>query len=322
MIIKKELIRMRPSSLNKVAFIFAHRTTDVWSTPLAVVNEFKRIGCETSIYSLFDVYDNYVDSGISLLIEHNNTGKFCPDIIIYMDWGRFDSPLLDKKHIPNAFWVMESGDDPQNFERNSIKAHKFDLILTPAYDSYLKYKDKGCNTLWWNHFADSNIHKPYNGFTPFDDLPKVRSTRGPGGSHLMDHLSNIMPDKFINRNGLIGEEYGDFLNSGFIVFQHSRWQEITRRIFEGMACQKLIITDKLPEHTNIKELFVEDEDIVYYSTVHECISKINYYLSEEGRDTALRIANNGYNKVKQYHTQVQRVENIITKYSEWKENSL
>lgn len=313
---------MKLSSLNNIAFIFAHRNTDVWSTPLAVVNEFKRLGCNTAIYSLFDVYDNYVDSGISLLIEHNNSGAFRPDIIIYMDWGRFDSPLLDKKHIPNAFWVMESGDDPQNFERNSTKAHKFDLVLTPAYDSYLKYNSRGCNTLWWTHFADSTIHVPYNGFTPFDDLPKVRSTRGPGGSHLMDHLSSIMPDNFINRNGLSGYEYGDFLNSGFIVFQHSRWQEITRRIFEGMACKKLVITDRLPDHTNIKELFTEDEDIVYYNSVSECVSKINYYLSEEGKAKALKIAENGFNKVISAHTQTQRVESIIKKYSEWKESSL
>lgn len=305
-----------------VAFIFAHRSTDVWNTPLSIVNEFKRIGCNTFIYSLFDLYDNYVDSGVSLLIEHNSTGKFRPDLVIYMDWGRFDSPLLDKKHIPNAFWIMESGDDPQNFERNSTKAHKFDLILTPAYDSYLKYNSKGHNTLWWTHFADSTIHAPYNGFTPFDELPRARSTRGVGGSNLMDHLSHVMPDKFINRNGLAGREYGDFLNSGFIVFQHSRWQEITRRVFEGMACQKLVITDKLPEHTNIDSLFTEDEDIVYYENVPECISKINYYLSEEGKATALKIAENGFKKVMSNHTQVQRVEDILKQYTKWKESSL
>jgi hypothetical protein len=313
---------MKPFSQCNVAFIFAHRETDAWSTPLSVVNEFKRIGCNISIYSLFDVYDNYVDSGISLLIEHNNSGQFRPDIVMYMDWGRFDSPLLDKKHIPNAYWVMESGDDPQNFERNSTKAHKFDLVLTPAHDSYLKYKDKGYPTLWWPHFADTNIHNPYSGYTPFDDLPPVRSTRGPGGSHLMDHLSQVMPDKFINRNGLSGQEYGDFLNSGIIVFQHSRWQEITRRVFEGMACGKLVITDKLPEHTKIDSLFVENEDIVYYSDAAECISKLNYYISEEGKKEAQVIANNGYNKVVSSHTQIKRVDVIYKNYLRWKESSL
>jgi hypothetical protein len=301
----------------KVAFIFAHRTTDVWTTPLSVVNEFKRLGCEVTIYSLFDIYDNYVDSQIQLLIEDNNTGKFRPDLIIYMDWGRFDSPLLDKKHIPNAFWVMESGDDPQNFERNSSKASKFHLVLTPAHNSYLEYKRRNINAEWWTHFADSNIHKPYSDFTPFDELPPIRSTRGPGGSNLMDYLSQIMPDKFINRNGLSGVEYGDFLNSGVIVFQQSRWHEITRRLFEGMACRKLVITDRLPAESNIDSLFVENEDIIYYDSLGECISKINYYLSEEAKLERERVALNGYNKVINNHTQIQRVDIILKKFKEY-----
>ena len=29
------------------------------------------------------------------------------DIVLFMDWGRFDSPLLDKKLV-DAFWVQES----------------------------------------------------------------------------------------------------------------------------------------------------------------------------------------------------------------------
>ena len=304
-------------SANKIAFIFAHRPTDVWNTPLSVVKEFESRGWETKIYSLFDIYDNYVDTNIQRLIDDSKSKEFDPDIILYMDWGRFDSPLLDSKNIPGAFWVMESGDDPQNFERNSVKANKFHLVLTPAYDSYLKYQEMRINSCWWTHFADSNIHKPYSGFTPFDELPKVRSTRGSGGSNLMDYLSQIMPDKFINRNGLSGMEYGDFLNSGVIVFQQSRWHEITRRLFEGMACGKLVITDRLPIQSNIDELFVENEDIVYYDSLGECISKINYYLSEEAIEDRQRISLNGHNKVMNNHTQIQRVDTILKKFKEY-----
>ncbi len=312
---------MTHSSSNKIAFIFAHRPTDVWSTPISVVNEFKRRGWDTKIYSLFDSSDNYVDSNIQTMINDHDSGNFVPDIVMYMDWGRFDSPLLDKLKATKSYWVMESGDDPQNFERNFPKASKFHLVLTPAYDSYLKYKEKSVNALWWTHFADTNIHKPYSGFTPFDELPPVRSTRGPGGSQLMDYLSQMMPNKFINRNGMSGEEYGDFLNSGIIVFQHSRWQEITRRVFEGMACGKLVITDRLPEHTHINDLFVENEDIVYYENVYDCIGKINYYLSPESKAEVQRISANGHKKVMDNHTQVQRVDAIIENYMLWKKSS-
>lgn len=301
----------------KIAFIFAHRDTDAWSTPLSVVREFESRGWETRIYSLFDIYDNYVDGNIKRLIDDSKSKEFNPDIVLYMDWGRFDSPLLDKNNIPGSFWIMESGDDPQNFERNSSKAHKFHLVLTPAHESYLEYKKRNINAEWWTHFADTNIHKPYSGFTPFDELPKVRSTRGPGGSNLMDYLSQIMPDKFINRNGLSGVEYGDFLNSGLIVFQQSRWREVTRRLFEGMACGKLVITDRLPLESSIESLFTENEHIVYYDNLSDCISKINYYLSEEAKAERERISMNGHRLVMQSHTQIQRVDTIIRIFKEY-----
>ena len=127
-----------------------------------------------------------------------------------------------------------------------------------------------------------------------------------------------MPNKFINQNGLIGERYGKFLSSGKIVLQNSRWQEITRRIFEGMACGKLVITDRLPESTRIYDLFEEDKDIVFYDDLGELISKINYYLSPEGDSVREHIANSGYQKVLREHTQYDRVNEIIEAYYRWK----
>jgi spore maturation protein CgeB len=89
-----------------------------------------------------------------------------------------------------------------------------------------------------------------------------------------------------------------------------------------MACRKLIITDKLPDHTKIDSLFIENEDIVYYKDMAECISKLNYYISEEGKKEAQEIANNGYNKVINNHTQIKRVDVIYKNYLRWKESSL
>ncbi len=299
----------------RIAFIFAHRPSDVWSTPLSIVNQFKKIGWDTKIYSLFDYADNYVDSNIQELINSD----YNPDIVMYMDWGRFDSVFLDKKCLPDSYWIMESGDDPQNFDRNSIKAHKFDLVLTPAYDSYLKYTDMGINVEWWTHFADTNIHKPS---LKHDGIKQpVRSTRGYGGSQLMDYLTALLPDKFLNKNGLNGLDYGLFLSSAKITLQHSRHKEVTRRLFEAAACNSMILTDRLPDYTNINRIFTEGQDIVYYDSIPECISKINYYLSEEGRKERESITLSAYWNVITEHTQIQRVDTIIKKFEQWKENS-
>ncbi len=76
------------------------------------------------------------------------------------------------------------------------------------------------------------------------------TSRGRGGSEFLDYLTNWAEGAIGNRNGMGAKEHTEFLNSGLIVIQNSRWGEITRRIFEGMACGKLVITDRLPEICN------------------------------------------------------------------------
>jgi glycosyltransferase involved in cell wall biosynthesis len=289
-----------------IAFIFAHRPTDKWNTPLAVVEEFKSRGWDTSIYSLFDSNDNYVDDNVYKLLETK------PDIIMHMDWGRHLSPVLSQLRNTDAFCVMESGDDPQNFERNIIKAPWFNLILTPDARSTREYNNRGYNAMWWTHFADSRIYQPV---TVSEKYIAVTS-RGRGSSQILDTLADYYPEDIINKNGWEGIEHTEFLNSGKMVIQHSRWGEITRRIFEGMACGKMIITDRLHKDTLLEKLFTDGEDIVLYDDLQDCAEKIAYYNQHpEERD---RIAWNGYEKVMSNHTQIQRVDLIIEQWENFR----
>jgi hypothetical protein len=287
---------------NTIAFIFAYRPTDKWSTPLAIVNEFQSRGWNTPIYSLFDDKDNYTDNNIYSLLDTK------PDIIIHMDWGRHLSPILAKLKSTGAYCIMESGDDPQNFERNIYKAPYFDLILSPDMRAVTEYNNRGYNCIWWTHFADTRIY-----YSMPEILEKyiALSSRGSGSSPILDALAQ--DSNFVNISGWHGIEHAKFLNSAPIVVQHSRWGEITRRIFEGMACGKLVITDRLNKATHIDDLFIEDLDIIYYDNLKECIDKINYYYINE--KTRLEIANSGKSKVIQNHTQQQRVDLIL---NQWK----
>jgi hypothetical protein len=287
---------------NTIAFIFAYRTSDKWSTPLSIVNEFKSRGWNTIIYSLFDNNDNYIDDNIYPLLNTK------PDIILHMDWGRHLSPILSKLKNTGAYCIMESGDDPQNFQRNIVKAPFFDLILSPDIRSVAAYQNRGYNCVWWTHFADTRI------YYPMSDIQQkyiALSSRGRGSSHVLDTLAQ--DSNFANINGWYGIEHAKFLNSAPIVVQHSRWGEITRRIFEGMACGKLVIADRLDDSTEINNLFVENTDIVYYSDLNECVEKINYYYNND--KLRLTIAQNGMQKVLQNHTQKQRVDTIL---EQWK----
>ena len=155
------------------------------------------------------------------------------DIVLFMDWGRFDSPLLDKEKLSSAFWIQESGDDPQNFKNNFPKSKRFNITLSSDADSVEEYKKKGIDAYWWTHFADTKVQFPikdtelrYNAVT----------TRGVGGSQFLDTLTVHGNGSIGNQNNMESGEHTQFLNSGLMVLQHSRWGEITRRIFEGMAC--------------------------------------------------------------------------------------
>ena len=70
------------------------------------------------------------------------------------------------------------------------------------------------------------------------------------------------------------------------------------------------------EHAD--ELFEDGEDIVYYDDMIDCINKMNEYSSNEKERN--RIAQNGYRKVLDNHTQTQRVDFIIEKFNEWKDS--
>lgn len=293
----------------KITFIYAYEEGELWSTPMALIKEFQIRGWQTEIISIgSNRTGQYHDLKLQRWVEL----KPDSDVVMFMDWGRFDSPYLDKKLVPNAFWIQESGDDPQNWERNSPKAHKFHYTITPDYDSYLKYKEMGINVEWITHFADTRIQYPMN----LESEYVAVTTRGFGNSNFLDYLTTWAEGAVGNKNGFEGIEHTKFLNKGLMVVQNSRWGEITRRIFEAMACGKMVLTDRLNPSKKLEELFIEGEDIIYYNDMFDCIEKMNYY--NEHEEERERIAHNGMMKVINNYTQIQVVDKLLKKFELWK----
>ena len=288
----------------KITFIYDYKPNETWSTPMALLNEFKERGWETEIVPI----PNGDDSALQLWIQQDTP----TDIVLFMDWGRFDSKWLDKNLKPKTFWIQESGDDPQNWVRNYPKSHRFHYTITPDKESARNYVNNGIDAEWINHFADTAVQFPLNSEPKYTAV----TTRGYGNSQFLDYLTDWSEGAIGNKNGMGAKEHTEFLNSGLMVIQNSRWKEITRRIFEGMACGKLVITDRLPESRGLEEMFIDGQDIVYYDEMFDCIEKINYYAeNEEERE---RIAYNGMAKVIANYTQIQVVDRLIEKFELWK----
>jgi spore maturation protein CgeB len=220
-----------------------------------------------------------------------------------MDYGQFDAVQYDKKYIPEATWILEAGDCPQAARMHLSKAVKSDIVLVPDKQTVEWYRSMNINAYFWTHHADTNIFKPYN-----DESIKYDcvTTCGPRGNGLTDAIKKELGDAFFNERYFWGEEYGRLLNRGKIVFQCSQFKEITRRIFEGMACGKMVITDRLPKETGLEELFIDGRDIVYYNDAKDAIDKIKYYAEhDEEREI---IAANGFRKTVESHSVRARID--------------
>ena len=286
-----------------VIYAFPHNVIE-WSTPSSIYEEFRIRGWEVELINIKDEFGNLTEKYLKSFVESDSN----PDIVLFMDWGQYDSIYLDKKYKPNAFWVQESGDDPQRFFVNHTLSHKFHYTITPDYNSYLEYIKMGRNAEWITHFADTRIYKPYD--VPVEYVGVC--SRGKGHSDFIDAIADISDGQIINTRGFLGEAHGKFLRCGLMVLQNSRFKEVTRRVFEGACCGRLVITDRLPKETKMEEMLVDREHVVYYDSIEDCIEKINYYA--ENNDERERIAYNGMQRVLSNYTQVQIVDKLIQKY--------
>ena len=295
----------------KITFVYAYEN-EKWSTPMALANQFKKIGWEVEFVSIgSNTTGQYHDRDLQLWIQQDTPSN----IVLFMDWGRFDSKWLDKTLKPNTYWIQESGDDPQNFERNYPKSERFNLTLSPDSESAIEYRKRNQDSHWWTHFADTVVQYPMDIQSEYVAV----TTRGVGSSEFLDTLTSHSNGEVGNQNGFEALEHTEFLNKGTMVVQNSRWGEVTRRIFEGMACGKMVLCDRLHDNKKLHELFTDGEDIVFYDDIIDCINKMNKYTDDTKERE--RIAKNGYDKVMKNHTQKQRVEFIIEKYKEWKNSN-
>jgi len=206
--------------------------------------------------------------------------------------------------------------DPKkcNFDSLIDNSKKYDLILffyagpSDSFDLELLrlrnnniYKSKGYNSYWMTHWCDESIFY-YNKEVPRENNCITTCGDRPPYTNVLPKFLN---KRFINKK-VDNAENNAFYNSGTVVFQYARWDEITRRIFEGGGCKNAVITNRISKETGIYDLFKEDEDICYYSNETECISKINKLLHDE--EYRNKLANNLYKKVTENHLVKNRID--------------
>ena len=82
---------------------------------------------------------------------------------------------------------------------------------------------------------------------------------------------------------------------------------IPLRVFDVLGCGGFLITNYQHE---IAECFENGRELVIYEDIPDLIVKVNYYLTHENE--RLRIAQNGYEKVKSEYTFEKRMKSILS----------
>jgi len=298
----------------RIALFYANweKFGEPWSTPLGLKWELQSRGIEVDQYNLYHADGQLLPSKNIRTYSGDCFNKFNqdyqrgyrPDAVIVMDYGPFDYAGMDKRFFPDVPFILEAGDTPQSFRMHMQKAHKFDAVITPDLQSAERFKESGIKAEWMTHWADHAIFHPNYDIEPIYDCVSTC-----GGRKVTAEIQRELGERFNNERYFFGEDHAKRLLMGKMVFQCSQFGEITRRIFEGMAVGRMVLTDRLSPETHMQELFIDGEDIVYYDDAKDAIDKINYYAAHtEERE---RIARNGFVKVLNDHTVSNRIDRIV-----------
>ena len=288
--------------------IVASYKPGVWTSHVAYIKSFADLGHTVSIFSITDEKGNQNFDSLNKLLELRDTF----DLILTFGHGQvYDKRLFYKNFKCPVFG--ELGDDPQQFHNNIKCAELYEFILTPDLQSLLKYKDAGWNNVyWWTHCYDSEIFHPYSDVEVTTDIVTGMNEYG-RRTQLLEILSS-KKDSFTFVNKVTNQDpvgYARHMCSGDIVFNCSNYGEITRRIYEAMACGKFVLTDKISERTGLYRHFSDGIHFATYENVDDLINKANYYLdNDEEREG---IAANGLKAV-QEHSALCRVNHLLEIY--------
>jgi hypothetical protein len=272
-----------------------------WSTPLGLHNSFKSSGCSIDKY-------HFHPQRCDLSELRSKADDY--DLIFFCMAGpseSFDNELKLLKASTKTKIFMEFGDDiPQHITgSNFFKTRKYyvDGIFTLDLRCHNSYLEEGLPSHWMPVWCDDSIF--YKQDVARDN---VCVTTCLGQRPLLDEFKNRFGDKFKHKK-VFGDNNSNFYNSGTFTYQFARYDELTRRIFEAGGCGNAVITNRISKDTGIYNLFIEDEDICYFSTADEAYEKmIKLYGDDEYRN---KLSTNIYNKILNNHLVGHRAKQVL-----------
>lgn len=256
--------------------------------------------------SIFDQPEHF--PSLAHLMEEANAGNFAlvHDLIVEADSpGQYHLTGYKKTGIPTVLLSWDAHDPSKRAFQKWIQKDFTRVFIT--HKTYLPEFEN--HARWWPASCDSQDYRDY-GYPKSIEVGFVGRVDNQTYRERMMLLTEIGNKHFLDsHNNHYGFYAGRFYNRCKIVFNKSVAGELNCRPFHGMACNSLVITDRLPKSEGLEELFEDGKHLVLYDGEKDMMDKIGYFLKHDKEREG--IALNGHKEYLAKHTTDHRVQQII-----------
>lgn len=235
------------------------------------------------------------------------------DLHLLIDHGEdaLSVPLnFDYPH-PNAYWCSDAH---LGYEHRLNMAKKFDFVFCAQRRAMEEFERDGVprgKLFWLPHAAEQDCYKPYPIVEKWD-WSFIGHLNSQHRIDLLDRFCKEFPNFYLGWRrpefrgyNVLDDAAKKFSQSRFII-SDSVSDDINMRTFEAMACNRVLITNRIP---HLEELFVDRQDLYLYDTIDEAVEKARLVLDHDGARKT--VALNGYTKVLENHTYKHRMLTIL-----------
>jgi len=230
------------------------------------------------------------------------------DLFIKIDDGREQHQWRPDLH-PSAYYVIDSHLDSEGWRNRLIENGHFDRLFVAqknAVDMYFKYAPTswiplGCDPEDHSHRVSAGV-KQY-------DVSFIGNLHSEFADNRIDYLDRLFkkaPNFFYGQRYF--QDMADKFYQSRIVFNHALNNDINMRYFEACCSGSFQLASRIHDN-GFEELMAEGEHIECYDSIEEMEDKVEYYLSHEKERE--RIARNGMEYVRAFHTYRDRAEQIV-----------
>lgn len=250
----------------------------------------------------------------------NLNGKF--DLHGLIDYGEdgLNIPLDWKIPHPNFYWIADSH---LGYDYRLKRAREFDDVFVSHKPSIIKLMQDGIpeeriHYMPWG--AESECYKPYPIIEKWDwcfighlnndfriDLVDRFCKEWPVG--VKGYLGWRMPES-AGHNVL--EDCAKKFCQSRIVLNEAVKDDLNMRVFEVLACKRLLLTEDIPA---VRDHFEDGKHLILFKTIGEAVEKAHYYLVHE--DERSKIAEAGYQEFLANHTYMHRAKEILKTCLQW-----